>query len=273
MPSNQSAVNSRQLKIHIKTPEEVAIMREAGRIVARTHQAMKEALRPGVTTAQLDKIAEMVIRDHGAVPVFLQHTKPNSPPFPASITASVNYEVVHGIPSQRELNEGDIVSLDTGVKYKGFVGDSAWSYVVGEPSPMVKRLLEVGEQSLYAGIRTSVLPNDIREVALAIQKYIVAHGYDMVREYTGHGVGREMWEDPQVPNWWSNNKKDRRQMDNPKLVPGMTYAIEPMVVAGRAETKELSDKWTVVTKDKSLAVHFEHTIAITDGEPLILTQL
>ncbi|MBC8170835.1 MAG: type I methionyl aminopeptidase, partial [Anaerolineae bacterium] len=165
----------------------------------------------------------------------------------------------------------DVASLDTGARYKGFVGDSAWTYVVGEASPMVQRLLEAGEQSLYAGIRASVLPNEIRDVALAIQKHIEAYGYDIVREYTGHGVGREMWEDPQVPNWWTNSKKDRRRMSSVKLMPGMTYAIEPMVVAGRAATKELSDQWTVVTKDKSLAVHFEHTIAITDGEPIILT--
>ncbi len=136
---------------------------------------------------------------------------------------------------------------------------------------MVQRLLDVGERALMVGIEASVLPNGIREVALAIQNYVLSQGYDVVREYTGHGVGREMWEEPQVPNWWTNNKKDRRRMDDVKLFPGMTYAIEPMVVAGRAETKELSDKWTVVTKDKSLAVHFEHTIAITDGQPVILT--
>jgi methionyl aminopeptidase len=269
MPSNQSAPKP---NIHLKNPEEIAIMREAGRIVARAHQAMKEALRPGITTAQLDKIAETVIRDHGATPVFLNQMRPNVPPFPASITASINHEVVHGIPSdKRVLQEGDIASLDTGARYKGFVGDSAWTYVVGEASPMVQRLLEAGEQSLYAGIRASVLPNEIRDVALTIQKCIESYGYDIVREYTGHGVGREMWEDPQVPNWWANSKKDHRRMNSVKLMPGMTYAIEPMVVAGRAATKELSDQWTVVTKDKSLAVHFEHTIAITDGEPIILT--
>jgi methionyl aminopeptidase len=262
------------MDIQLKTPEEIAIMREAGRIVARAHAAMKEALRPGITTKELDTIAEKVIRDHGATPVFLGQTKPDSPKFPASITASINHEIVHGIPSdKRILKEGDVVSLDTGCVYKGFVGDSAWTYVIGEPSPTVQRLLEVSEQALYEGIKASVLPNDIRTVAITIQQYVMKHGYDVVREYTGHGVGRKMWEDPQVPNWWTNNKRDRRRWENVKLASGMTYAIEPMVVAGRADTKELSDKWTVVTKDKSLATHFEHTIAITDGEPIILTLL
>lgn len=272
MANTQPPGGAKQPIIHLKTPEELAIMREAGRIVALAHQAMKAAVRPGITTAELDRIAETVIRDHGGVPVFLGQRRPDAPPYPASITASINHEIVHGIPSEkRVLKEGDIASLDTGVRYKGFVGDSAWSYPVGEVSPMVQRLLDVGERALMVGIEASVLPNGIREVALAIQNYVLSQGYDVVREYTGHGVGREMWEEPQVPNWWTNNKKDRRRMDDVKLFPGMTYAIEPMVVAGRAETKELSDKWTVVTKDKSLAVHFEHTIAITDGQPVILT--
>jgi methionyl aminopeptidase len=264
------------MTIHLKTADELAIMREAGRIVARAHQAMKEAVRPGITTAQLDKIAETVIRDHGATPAFLNQTRPNVTPFPATITASINHEIVHGIPSdKRILREGDIVSLDTGCFYKGYVGDSAHTWAVGEVSPSVKRLLEVTEQSLYVGINASRLPNDIRIVASAIHDFVIKHGYDVVREYSGHGVGRQMWEEPAVPNWWTPLKKDKhgreRGWENVKLQVGMTYAIEPMVVTGRADTKELSDQWTVVTKDKSLAAHFEHTIAITDGEPMILT--
>jgi methionyl aminopeptidase len=259
-------------EIHLKTADEIALMREAGRIVARAHAAMKAALRPGITTKDLDKIAETVIRDHGATPAFLGQNKPDSPSFPASITASINHEIVHGIPSdKRVLKEGDVVSLDTGCFYKGFVGDSAWTYVIGDVSPNVQRLLDVGEKSLFVGIAASRLPNDIRTVATSIEQFVTKHGYDVVREYTGHGVGRKMWEEPQVPNWWSSNKKQKRTWENFKLVPGMTYAIEPMVVAGRANTKELSDKWTVVTRDKSLAVHFEHTIAITEGDPIILT--
>jgi methionyl aminopeptidase len=262
------------MQIVLKSPDEIAIMREAGRIVARAHAAMKEILQPGVSTARLDRIAETVIRDHGAVPAFLNYPKPNSPSFPATINASINHEIVHGIPREdRIVQEGDIISLDVGCIFKGFVGDSAWTWPVGEVSASVHRLLEVGEEALMVGIRASVLPNDIRTVALAIQEYISRNGYDFVRDYTGHGVGRKMHEDPQVPNWWPKGKQQRRGWENVALQQGMTYAIEPMVTAGRADTKELSDKWTVVTRDKSLSVHFEHTIAVTDGEPIILTAL
>jgi methionyl aminopeptidase len=258
------------MAVTIKTPDEIAIMREAGRVVARAHQAMREALRPGISTLELDKIAETVIRDHGATPAFLNYPKPNSPKFPATITASINEELVHGIPgAKRILKEGDIISLDTGCFYQGYVGDAAYTYAVGEVSANVRRLLEVTEQSLYVGIKASVLPNEIKDVARAIQEFIEGHGYSVVRDYTGHGVGRKMHEDPQVPNWWP--KKPRRGMVSDKLVPGMTYALEPMVIAGRPETKELSDCWTVVTRDKSLCAHFEHSVAITDGEPIILT--
>lgn len=260
------------MQIVLKSLDEIAIMREAGRIVARAHAAMQEALQPGITTAQLDRIAETVLRDHGAIPAFLNYPKPDSPAFPATINASINHEIVHGIPSeQRVLQEGDIISLDVGCIYQGFVGDAAWSWPVGEVSASVNRLLEVGEQALMVGIQASVLPNDIRTVALAVQAYVARKGYDVVRDYTGHGVGRRMHEDPQVPNWWPKGKRERKGWENVSLQPRMTYAIEPMVTAGRADTQELEDKWTVVTRDKSLSVHFEHTIAVTDGEPIILT--
>lgn len=259
------------MSITLKTPEEIAIMREAGRIVARAHQAMREALRPGISTAELDRIAETVIRDHGATPAFLGQKKPNSPPFPASITASINHELVHGIPSpKRILKEGDIIGLDTGCFYQGFVGDAAYSYAVGEVSPAVQRLLNVCERALYVGIEASVLPNTIRDVAVAIQRYIESQGYSLAREYTGHGVGRAMWEEPQVPNWWPR-RANRQGWTNAPLRPGMTYAIEPMVIAGRDKLLELSDGWTVVTEDGSLCAHFEHTIAITETTPQILT--
>lgn len=258
------------MTIHIKSADEIAIMREAGRIVARAHQAMREAIRPGVTTAELDRIAETVIRDHGATPTFLNYPKANAPAFPATITASINHELVHGIPGPRALKEGDIVSLDCGCTYQGFVGDSAYSYGVGEIAPSVQRLLDITEQALYVGIKAAVLPNRTSDVSIAVQNFVEKHGYSVVREYTGHGVGRTMHEEPQVPNWWPRHARQRGWVTYP-LEPGMTFAIEPMVNAGRPETRELGDKWTVVTRDGSLCAHFEHTIAVTEGEPLILT--
>jgi methionyl aminopeptidase len=260
----------------LKTPDEIAIMREAGRIVARAHAAMKEALRPGVSTWELDNIAETVFRDHGATPAFLNYRGGNNsnPPFPSTITASINHELVHGIPSKtRLLKEGDIISLDTACIYKGFIGDSAWTWAIGEIPPAVQRLLDVAEQSLWEAIKASRIPNSIREVARATQNYAEQHGYTVARDYTGHGVGRKLHEEPQVPNWWHSNPKkvQRLQAYNPPLAVGMTYAIEPMVIAGREKLKELADGWTVVTADGSLCAHFEHTIAITDGEPIVLT--
>lgn len=259
------------MTVHIKTPEELAIMREAGRIAARAHQVLREAVRPGVTTKQLDRIAEQVIRDHGATPAFLGYPKQNSPDFPASICASVNEELVHGIPGPRALKEGDIISIDVGTVYQGFVGDAAWTYPVGEIAPAVQRLLDVTEEALWVGIRASVLPAETRDVALAIQHFVERQGYSVAREYTGHGVGRSMHEEPQVPNWWPRGGRKKRSWQSHRLVPGMVYALEPMVIAGRPDTRELKDKWTVVTSDRSLCAHFEHTIAITEGEPLILT--
>ena len=259
--------------VYYKTPEEIAIMREAGRIVAVAHQAIRECIQPGVTTGDLDKVAATVLRDHGATAAFLNYPKHNSPNFPASICASVNEELVHGIPGKRVLKEGDIISVDIGSVYQGFVGDSAWTYPVGEITPAVQRLLDVSEEALWVGIRASVMPNETKDVAMAIQEYVERQGYSVVREYTGHGVGRRMHEEPQVPNWWPRGRRQRQNWVSYKLRPGMTYALEPMVNAGRPETRELADKWTVVTRDRSLCTHFEHTIAITEGEPLILTVL
>lgn len=258
-------------EIYLKNAEEVAIMREAGRIVAKAHQAMREAVRPGVSTAELDRIAADVLREHNATPTFLNYPKRDAPNFPSTITASVNEQLVHGIPSGSViLKEGDIISLDIGCKYQGFVGDAAFTMAVGEVPATVSRLLQVCEEALYVAIAASKLPNSIREVCLAVQSFVEKKGYSVAREYTGHGVGREMHEEPQVPNWWPR-RAERRGWVNYPLQPGMTYAIEPMVIAGRNELVELADGWTVVTRDGSLCAHFEHTIAITEDEPIILT--
>lgn len=263
-------------KVQLKTPEQIAIMREAGRIVALAHQAMKAALKPGISTLELDRIAEEVIRDHGATPAFLGYPKYGAPNFPATITASVNHELVHGIPSAtRFLKEGDIISLDTGCHYQGWVGDCAYSYVVGEASPAVHRLLQITEQALYVGIEASVVGNETRDVGIAIQRFVEGQGYSVIREYTGHGVGQAMHEAPSIPNWWHTGKRKKHPLlasfESVPLQVGMTYAIEPMVNAGLPATRELEDLWTVVMADGSLCAHFEHTIAITADGPLILT--
>jgi methionyl aminopeptidase len=260
--------------VTIKTPEELALMREAGRIVARAHEAMREWIRPGVSTLKLDQIAEEVIRDHGAIPAFLGYPKVDAPNFPGTITASINQELVHGIPSKdRILREGDIISLDTGCHYQGYVGDAARTWPVGEIPPPVQRLLDAAEESLRQAIAASVAGNRVSDIAQATQTCAERYGYSVAREYTGHGIGQQMHEAPQVPNWWPRKNSPRLEQANVVLRPGMTLAIEPMIIAGRPATRELGDQWTVVTKDKSLCAHVEHTIAITDGEPLILTVL
>ncbi|MGQ9909690.1 MAG: type I methionyl aminopeptidase [Candidatus Flexifilum sp.] len=259
--------------IVIKTPEEIALMREAGRIVALAHQAMREAVRPGITTLDLDRIAEEVIRDHGAEPVFKGYPKTGAPDFPGTITASINEELIHGIPSaKRVLKEGDLLSLDCGCTYQGFVGDAAFSMAVGEASRAVQRLLDVTEQALYVGIDKARLPNQTSDIARAVFRFVSDHGYSVEQGYTGHGVGRTMHEAPEIPNWWPRDAARRGWRSHP-LQPGMTFAIEPMVIAGRPETRELEDGWTVVSRDRSLCAHFEHTICVTDGDPIILTAL
>ncbi len=255
-----------------KTAEELVIMREAGRITALALQAVREAIRPGVSTKELDAIAEDVIRSHDAIPAFLGYPPGSRHPFPATITASINEELVHGIPREdRILQEGDIVSIDCGAVYRGFVGDSAFTAGVGKISGEAQRLLQVTEQALFRGIETARAGRQTRDISRAIQKYVEKHGYNVVREYTGHGVGREMHEEPQIPNWWPRGKLARRFRSVP-LVPGMTFALEPMVMVGQPLTRVLPDHWTVVTRDGSLCAHFEHTVAVTPkGAPLILT--
>jgi methionyl aminopeptidase len=248
--------------IVIKSQHELTLMREAGRVNALALAAVKELIRPGVTTAELDAAAEEVIRKHGGKPVFKGYPGPY--PYPATLTVSINEELVHGIPGKRKLKEGDIVSVDCGTLLEGFVGDSAFSMGVGEISPEAQRLLEVTEQALYQGIAKIKAGNRVGDVSHAVQEYVESRGYFLTREYTGHGVGREMHEGPQVPNYGTPGR-------GILLRPGMTIALEPMVLVGTARTRVLADEWTVVSADGSLTAHFEHTVAVTEGEPLILT--
>lgn len=247
--------------IVLKSAREIELMREAGRVVAQTHEFIKERLRPGVTTKELDTLIESFIRRHKGVPSFKGYLG-----FPASACISVNEQLVHGIPGPRRLDEGDIVSIDIGVILNGYHGDSAWSYAIGQISEEAQRLFEVTERSLYAGIEQARAGNRLGDVGHAVQKVIEAAGFHVVREYVGHGIGRKMHEEPQVPNYGEPRR-------GPRLRNGMTLAIEPMVQTGTAETEALDDNWTVVSADGSPAAHFEHTVAITPDGPLILTRL
>lgn len=246
--------------ISIKSARELVLMREAGRIVADTHRLMKQAVQPGVTTAELDRIAETYIRSQGATPSFKGYNG-----FPASICASVNEELVHGFPGSRKLVEGDIISIDIGAQYEGYHGDSAWTYGVGQISEEAQRLLDVTEASLYAGLEQVKAGVRLYTVSHAIQQIIEDAGFSVVREYVGHGVGKELHEEPQIPNY---GVPDR----GPRLKPGMTLAIEPMVNVGERFTRTLDDNWTVITADGSLCAHFEHTIAVTEDGYEILTR-
>ncbi len=256
-----------------KTPDELLIMREAGRINALVLQALREAVRPGVSTKELDLIAADMLRRYDAKAAFLGYPPGSINPFPATITTSINEELVHGIPSaERILHEGDIISLDCGTIYKGFVGDSAFTMGVGTISAEAERLLRVTEAALYQGIDVARCGGLTSDISKTVQAYVEGHGYSVVREYTGHGVGRKMHEDPQVPNWWPAGRARTRALRHVRLEPGITFALEPMISQGRREVKTLSDGWTVVMQDGSLSAHFEHTIAITpEGPPLILT--
>lgn len=251
-------------QINIKTPAEIKIMREAGRINASVHARLKELLQPGVMTADLNAAAEEVLKSHGCVSPFKGY---GHPPFPASITVSINDEMVHGIPnSRRKLKEGDVVSIDCGTVYQGYVADSAFSAGVGQVSQEAQTLLDVTEAALHVGITKMRKGNRTGDVSAAIQKYVESHGLHVTREYTGHGVGKSMHEGPQVPNYGAAGT-------GLILKPGMTIALEPMVLVGTYETRVLPDKWTVVSADGSLTAHFEHTVAVTEGEPQILTVL
>jgi len=244
-----------------KTPEEIEVMREAGRIVALTHQELKKHIAPGITTIELDAIAEKFIRQHDAIPSFKGYNG-----FRGSVCASVNEELVHGIPGERKLNEGDIISLDIGAKFGGYHGDSAWTYGVGKISLENQELLNVTEQSLYKGLAEAKPGERLSNISHAIQQYAESRNFSIVREYVGHGVGKDLHEDPQVPHYGPPNK-------GPRLRPGMVLAVEPMVNAGMRYVKTLPDNWTVVTVDGKMCAHFEHTIAITETGYEILTAL
>jgi methionyl aminopeptidase len=251
-------------QVNIKNPVEIAIMREAGRINATVLATVRELLKPNVSTAELDAAAEDVLKKYGAVSPFKGY---GYPPFPNSITVSINEELVHGIPSaNRKLKEGDIVSVDCGTFFEGYVADSAFSAGVGEVSPKASKLLEVTEQALYVGIAKMHSGNRTGDISEAIQKFVEGHGFHVTREYTGHGVGRQMHEGPQVPNYGTAGT-------GVLLRSGMVIALEPMVLVGTHKTKVSKDKWTVVSLDGSLTAHFEHSVAVTEGDPLILTVL
>ncbi|MEB3103468.1 type I methionyl aminopeptidase [Ferviditalea candida] len=243
-----------------KSEAEIELMRIAGRIVAKTHRLLNDAIRPGITTRELDRIAEDYIRSQGAVPSFKGYNG-----FPASICASVNEELVHGIPSDRKLVEGDIISIDIGAEYQGYHGDSAWTYPVGSISETAQLLLEVTEKSLYAGLEKAMPNVRLYTISHAIQQVIETSGFSVVREYVGHGIGAELHEEPQIPNYGTPDR-------GPRLKQGMVLAIEPMVNAGERYVRTLEDNWTVVTVDRSLCAHFEHTIAITESGYEILTR-
>ena len=249
-------------QITIKTPDEIRIMQEAGRINAEALAAARAIIRAGITTADLNAAAEDVLKKYGCYSPFKNYPGPY--PYPASTNVSVNYELVHGIPGKRKLKEGDIVSVDCGTVYNGYVGDSAFTACVGEVSPEAKKLVETTEGALYAGIEQMVAGNHLGDVSAAIQNYAESRGFYVTREYTGHGVGRAMHEGPQVPNYGTPGR-------GLALRVGMTIAIEPMLLVGTPATRVLPDQWTVSSADGSLTAHFEHTIAVTENGPLILT--
>jgi methionyl aminopeptidase len=256
------------MPVHIKTPAQIALMRDAGRITAMALQAMREAIAPGVSTAELDRIAADVIAENGAEPTFLHYTPGPMPPYPAVITACINEELVHGIPRKdRILREGDIVSLDCGATYKGFVGDAAFSAGVGKVNALAEKLMAVTEEALYRAIDAARVGHHLSDISYAVQSFVEDNGFNVVREYGGHGVGHQMHEAPHaILNWGPPGR-------GPILRPGMTIALEPMVIVGDPEVRTLEDQWTVVTCDGSLCAHFEHTIAITEDGPEILTKL
>ncbi len=245
--------------ITLKSQPEIETMREAGRIVGLAHEAIAKAIRPGITTLELNAIAEKVIRDHGAIPSFLGYGG-----FPASICASINNVLVHGIPDHTRLKDGDIISIDIGACYKGYHGDSAWTHAVGEISNEAKNLMKVTRESLFVGLQQAKPGNRLGDICHAIGEYVESHGYSVPVDYTGHGIGTEMHEEPAIPNY---GKAGRGVL----LKEGMTLAIEPMVHAGKPQTRVLQDDWTVVSKDGSLAAHYEHTIVITSTGYEILT--
>lgn len=254
------------MAIAYRSKTEIEAIRRAGRVVMDVLDVLRARVRPGLATAELDKLARAELARRGAKPNFLGYRPAkNVPPYPAALCASVNDEIVHGIPGPRVLKEGDIITLDMGAIVDGWHGDSAITVPVGRVTPKTQWLLDVTQEALRRGIAVARPGNRVMDVARTIQKYVEGEGCSVVREYAGHGIGRELHEDPWVPNYVDE------EAANPKLRPGMVFCIEPMVNAGEAAARELRDRWTVVTRDGSLSAHFEHMVAITGGEPEVLT--
>jgi methionyl aminopeptidase len=251
--------------ISLKRPREIDMMREAGRLVSQAHALIARMVEPGVTTAEIDTAVERLFEQYNATPLF--KGVPGKVPFPSVCCISINEQVVHGIPGPRRLIAGDIVKIDTGCRLNGWCGDSAWTYAVGEIDPLKKRLMAVGEENLYLAIREAGRRRRWSEVAGFMEQHVRQAGFAVVEQFVGHGIGREMHEDPQVPNFVSAQLK-RHDF---RLEPGLVLAIEPMVNAGTKNVRVLKDHWTVETKDRKPSVHFEHTVAITEGGPEILT--
>ncbi len=247
--------------IVLKSNHEIELMREAGRIVAATHKKLADAIKPGITTLELDKIAHEVITKNEAKPSFKGYHG-----FPASICTSINEEVVHGIPGIKRLNEGDIVSIDVGAEFKGYHGDAARTYPVGEVDDKMLHLMRVTEQALHKGIEQAYKGNRLSDISNAVEEHVKTHGFFVVKKYVGHGIGSQMHEPPEIPNFGPPGR-------GPRLKPGMVFAIEPMVNIGTSEVATKNDHWTVVTADGKASAHFEHTVAIFGGGPEILTQL
>ena len=254
--------------IELKNPREIAAMRDAGRIVAETYARLNKAIRPGVRLRELDQLATEFLQSQGAQPLYKGYrgNPPSHPPFPGTICASVNDEICHGLPDKRVLSEGDIVGIDIGLKVKGFCGDACVTYAVGTVTPEVQRLLKVTEECLYKGIAVAQAGQHLSDIGAAIQAHAESYGYSVVREWGGHGIGRNLHEPPSVSHTGPGGR-------GPMLRPGMVFTIEPMINAGQPQWKMLKDGWTVVTTDGSLSAQFEHTIAITDHGPEILSQL
>ncbi|HCE75295.1 MAG TPA: type I methionyl aminopeptidase [Dehalococcoidia bacterium] len=251
--------------ITIKSSRELDLMREAGRIIAEAKLAVKNALAPGVTSLEMDALAEEIIKKRGAIPSFKGYQPaPHMPPFPASICFSFNEEIVHGIPSERKMREGDIVSVDFGAIVEGYHGDSAFTAGVGSISDTAQRLIDVTSDSLDAGIKMALIGSRLTDISNSIQIYAESKGYSVVKEYVGHGIGRELHEEPQIPNYGSPGR-------GPLLREGMVLAIEPMLNVGSWKTKVMPDGWTIVTIDGELSAHSEHTVAITSDGPEVLT--
>ena len=248
------------MPVTIKSNSEIALMREAGRLIEIVHDELAKMIAPGISTIELDRVAQKMISDFGCTPNFLNYNG-----YPASICASINDEVVHGIPSKKKiLHEGDIISIDTGLIYKGYHSDAARTYGVGEIAQEASELIEVTKQSFFEGIKYAKAGNHLFEISAAIDAYASRFGYGVVRDLVGHGIGTKLHEEPQIPNF----TQKRRGL---RLEAGMTLAIEPMINAGRADVAWLDDDWTVVSDDGSLSAHYENTVLITDGEPEILT--